>query len=128
MGNTLKMDKRDLIERLFKTGWSNRKVNRTTGINRRTLSKYRKDIDAKRTISETDDDHHIANEQHPVNDALTSQNAPLMGDSKCPPGQEAHFEVPTDTNDKEKRPSKSKVAVYWKIRRLSDSIPIFFGQ
>ena len=25
MGNTLKMDKKDLIKRLFKTGWSNRK-------------------------------------------------------------------------------------------------------
>ena len=42
MGNTLKMDKQELIKRLFGLGWSDRKINRSTGINRRTLSRYRK--------------------------------------------------------------------------------------
>jgi len=112
MGNTLKMDKHDLIKRLFKTGWSDRKINRTTGINRRTLSKYRKDQNSKRTTLEAADDRHTDGEKRLVNDPLTSQNAPLEGVSKCPPGQVVHFEVPTDPEKDEKRPSKSKVAVY----------------
>ncbi len=91
MGNTLKMDKHDLIKRLFKTGWSDRKINRSTGINRRTLSKYRKTYASKRTSSESDDDRHTDSEQRHVNDPLTSQNAPLIGDSKCPPGQGGAF-------------------------------------
>ena len=112
MGNTLKMDKHDLIKRLFKAGWSDRKINRSTGINRRTLSKYRKTYASKQTGLESDDDRHTDGEVSLVNDSLTSQNAPLIGDSKCPPGQVAHFEVPTDSKAEDKRPSKSRVAVY----------------
>ena len=95
MGNTLKMDKHDLIQRLFKAGWSDRKINRSTGINRRTLSKYRKTYAIKRTSSQSDDDRHTDGEQRFTSAPLISQNAPLIGDSKCPPGQVAHFEVPT---------------------------------
>ena len=42
MGNTLRMDKKDLIRRLLTLGWSNRKINRSTGIHRDTVSIYRK--------------------------------------------------------------------------------------
>ena len=42
MGNTLRMDKKDLIKRLLALGWSNRKINRSTGIHRDTVSNYRK--------------------------------------------------------------------------------------
>jgi len=95
MGNTLKMDKHDLIQRLFKIGWSDRKINRSTGINRRTLSKYRKTYAIKRTSSESADDCHTDGDQRLEHDPLTLQNAPLIGDGKCPPVQVAHFEVPT---------------------------------
>jgi len=112
MGNTLKMDKHDLIQRLFKAGWSDRKINRNTGINRRTLSKYRKTYAIKRTSSQSDDDRHTAGEQRFISAPLISQNAPLIGDSKCPPGQVAYFEVPTDSNAEDQHSSKSRVAVY----------------
>ena len=112
MGNTLKMDKHDLIQRLFKAGWSDRKINRNTGINRRTLSKYRKTYAIKRTSSQSDDDRHTDGEQRFISAPLISQNAPLIGDSKCPPGQVAYFEVPTDSNAEDQHSSKSRVAVY----------------
>ena len=95
MGNTLKMDKQEVLKRIFGLGWSNRKINRATGINRRTLSKYRKTYAIKRTSSQSDDDRHTDGEQRFISAPLISQNAPLIGDSKCPPGQVAHFEVPT---------------------------------
>jgi len=106
------MDKHDLIQRLFKAGWSDRKINRNTGINRRTLSKYRKTYAIKRTSSQSDDDRHTDGEQRFISAPLISQNAPLIGDSKCPPGQVAYFEVPTDSNAEDQHSSKSRVAVY----------------
>ena len=43
MGNTLKMDKIEMLNGLYEAGWSNRKININIGINRRTISKYRND-------------------------------------------------------------------------------------
>ena len=79
MGNTLKMDKQELIKRLFGLGWSDRKINRSTGINRRTLSKYRKTYAIKRTSSQSDDDRHTDGEQRFISAPLISQNVPLIG-------------------------------------------------
>ena len=79
MGNTLKMDKQELIKRLFGLGWSDRKINRSTGINRRTLSKYRKTYASKRTSSQSDDDRHTDGEQRFISAPLISQNVPLIG-------------------------------------------------
>ena len=112
MGNTLKMDKQDLLGRLFKTGWSNRKIKRTTGIHRRTIAKYRKDWADRQSESSTGCSRESNNEQRLEKDLPDNQNTPLEGVSKCPPGQVVHFEVPTDLNDKLNQPSKSKVAVY----------------
>ncbi len=112
MGNTLKMDKQDLLGRLFKTGWSNRKIKRTTGIHRRTIAKYRKDWEDKQADSDAGCSSSSNGKQSFENDSLTIQNAPLEGNNKCPPSQVAHFEVPTDPQKDEKLPSKSKVAVY----------------
>lgn len=42
MGNTLKMEKQALIKQLIAAGWSDRKIHGSTGLNRRTLSSYRK--------------------------------------------------------------------------------------
>ena len=91
MGNTLKMDKQDLLERLFKTGWSNRKIKRTTGIHRRTVAKYRKE-GALRQSGSTTADNSLSNSKPTLEKALSDiQNAPLVGDIKCPPGQVGHF-------------------------------------
>ncbi len=112
MGNTLKMDKQDLLGRLFKTGWSNRKIKRTTGIHRRTIAKYRKDWEGKQADSDINCSSSTVSKQRLENDSLTIQNAPLERDSKCPPSKVVHFEVPTDPKDEINPPSKSKVAVY----------------
>lgn len=112
MGNTLKMDKKDLIKRLFATGWSNRKINRSTGIHRLTISRYRKRLDQEQAASDSDNNDHSSSDQSTSDADNLSQSVPPTGDSKCPPGQVVHFEVPTDPNEAEKRLSKSRVAVY----------------
>ena len=112
MGNTLKMDKQDLLGRLFKTGWSNRKIKRTTGIHRRTVAKYRKDWERIQSSSTADNINTPDSQANHPKKQSDIQNAPLEGASKCPPSQVGHFEVPTDPNDEINPPSKSKVAVY----------------
>jgi len=106
------MDKQDLLGRLFKTGWSNRKIKRTTGIHRRTIAKYRKDWEGSQTDSDANCSSSSASTQSLENDSFTIQNAPLDRDSKCPPSKVVHFEVPTDSKAEINQPSKSKVAVY----------------
>ncbi|MDP4114105.1 MAG: IS21 family transposase [Bacillota bacterium] len=44
MGNVLKMDKKELIYGLIKLGHSDRSINKTTGIHRKTISFYRKQL------------------------------------------------------------------------------------
>jgi len=85
MGNTLKMDKQDLLGRLFKTGWSNRKIKRTTGIHRRTIAKYRKDWKSKQMDFIASDCSPSNSKQSLENDSINIHNAPLEGASKCPP-------------------------------------------
>ena len=112
MGNTLRMEKKDLINRLLALGWSNRKINRSTGIHRDTVSLYRKKLNHELAVLTAADSSDPSSNQVPSEAGNPSQNGPLKGGSKCPPGQVACFEVPTDPQQDEKRPSKSKVAVY----------------
>jgi len=112
MGNTLRMDKKDLIKRLLALGWSNRKINRSTGIHRDTVSIYRKQWKQEHTAIEVDNSDQSSSDPTANKSEYLSQSVPPTGDSKCPPGQVAHFEVPTVSNDKLNQPSKSKVAVY----------------
>jgi len=88
MGNTLKMDRIELLNRLFKQGWSIRKINRSTGIHRSTISSYhRRWLKAAR--------HQKSKSEHKNfighGDPGQVQSVPL----KCPPGGVVHFEVPT---------------------------------
>jgi len=112
MGNTLRMDKQDLIKRLLALGWSNRKIKRTTGIHRDTVSIYRKKWEQEHSGSDTDNSAQSSSDSSSFEAEDSIQNGPPIGDGKCPPGQVAYFEVPTDPQKDEKRPSKSKVAVY----------------
>ena len=112
MGNTLRMDKKDLIRRLLALGWSNRKINRSTGIHRDTVSMYRKNWQQEHAALEADNRVQLSSDSTPAEAENLSQSVPPTGGSKCPPSQVAHFEVPTDPNDEINRPSKSKVAVY----------------
>ncbi len=112
MGNTLKMDKKDLVKRLFAAGWSNRKINRSTGIHRHTISRYRKKWEHDQAALPVDNSSKSSCSQTTSEAENLSQSVPLERVSKCPPNQVVHFEVPTDPEQGEKRPSKSKVAVY----------------
>lgn len=40
MGNGLKMDKKEMLTGLFRLGWSNRAINKETGIHRATIKRY----------------------------------------------------------------------------------------
>lgn len=122
MGNILKMDKIKVLNRLFEAGWKDRKLNRATGINRRTISKYRiKWKEMKRSISGSDDDNN-QNIYHPKADKDLSQNAPVEGSNKCPPGEVVYFEVPTDSQSNSGKTSKSKVFVFDKqiVKKLGN--------
>jgi len=112
MGNTLKMDKIEVLNGLFKAGWSNRKINDAIGINRRTISKYR---------ARWNEPHRKNTNQfiQPSTSKLTdrerqnqSQNTPLDRDTKCPPGEVVYFEVPTDSQSDSVKQSKSKAAPF----------------
>jgi len=106
------MDKKDLIKRLLALGWSNRKINRSTGIHRDTVSHYRKKWKQEHTAIEVDNSDQSSSDPAANKSENMSQSVPPGGGSKCPPGEVAHFEVPTDPTDEINQPSKSKVAVY----------------
>ena len=112
MGNILKMDKQEVIKRLLGLGWSNRKINRSTGIHRDTISIYRRRWKRNQGVSSADSSGTVSRDPAPLQAEDSSQNRPLEGESRCPPGQVAYFEVPTGSNDKVQEASKSRVAVY----------------
>ena len=112
MGNTLKMDKIKVLRQLFETGWTDRKINRATGINRRTISKYRIKWDAEKRANAVID-YRNDHTGEPVTEVkYSNQNAPLSGGIKCPPGEVVYFEVPTDPLADPGRTSKSKVFIF----------------
>ncbi len=112
MGNTLKMDKIKVLNRLYKSGWKDRKINRATGIDRRTISKYRiKWNDEKRSKTDVNDPND-QNGDHVKEVKYLNQNTPFDGGNKCPPGEVVYFEVPTDPLSDQGRTSKSKVYIF----------------
>lgn len=116
MSNILKVEKMDLLKRLFEIGWSNRKINVSTGIHRKTISRYRRrweaQIDAASSSSNSLDSSGVSFQG--VTEAF--QNVPLWSKTKCPPGWVVHFQVPPDNEQsnsyKSNKISKSKVVVY----------------
>ena len=78
------MDKQEPIKRLFGLGWSNRKINRATGIHRDTISIYRKDWKQAQRVSSSDNNDRSRSAPTTNEAKDLSQNAPLDGDSKCP--------------------------------------------
>jgi transposase len=112
MGNTLRMDKKDLIKRLISYGWSNRKINRSTGIHRDTISNYRKKWEQEISGSNSITAGQPSNDENTSDSENVIQNRPPEGDSKCPPSEVAHFEVPTESKREQDRSSKSQAAVH----------------
>lgn len=112
MGNTLKMDKIDVLYRLYEAGWSNRKINNTIGINRRTVSRYRNKWRKQKRLDGGHKD--LSTNPGYIKSATKSllQNAPSGGGNKCPPDKVVYFEVPTEPPPDQGQTSKSKVRIF----------------
>ena len=109
MGNTLKMDKFKALYGLYEAGWKDRKINRATGINRRTISKYRIKWKHEKRSEAGVEDHNDHNGKQVKEAKQLIQNAPPDGDNKCPPGKVVYFEVPTGPLG---QASKSQVYIF----------------
>ncbi len=99
MGNTLKMDKIAVLNRLFEAGWSNRKINNTIGINRRTVSRYRFEWEQQKRSEADVKDHNDHNGKQVTEAKDLVQNAPLGGCNKwcilkCPLTGNQKFLIP----------------------------------
>lgn len=117
MGNALRMDKRDLIIRLFDSGWSNRKINKAMGIHRKTISDYRKAWEAIKDNEEPEYPVSSDKKGDPLDGEFQLQNVPPRGKIKCPPGRVVHFEVSTDPKKGGIKTSRSLAAVHDSIIR-----------
>ena len=87
MGNVLRMDKQQQIHALAGLGWSNHAISRETGIDRKTISRYRKrDVNQP----EVPADSEIKADQNPPKvptdpDAVSNQNPPEVPADLPPP-------------------------------------------
>jgi transposase len=115
MANRIKMVQQELLISLFKQNWSDRKIHKTIGLHRKTISRYRKEWLASKP--ETNASHSVSVYKTSVHeeDSGSVQNAPY-GQNKVPTGEVVHFEVPTDPASRdERRSSKSKATVHHDI-------------
>lgn len=117
MGNVLKMDKKELLRGLFESGWSTRKINRTTGIHRKTISGYRMRWEAELADKEREYPVRSEREQGSKEDHSSGQNVPPEARKKCPPGRVVHFEVSTDPQKGAIKRSRSRAAVHDSVIR-----------
>jgi len=107
MGNSLKMEQKELLYTFFAQGWSIRKINKATGIHRKTITNYltqwtltNPEKTSNQPVQET-----ICKTEKP--EAISIQSVP-PGQNKVPADKVAHFEVPTESVFK----SKSKAKIY----------------
>jgi len=112
MANRIKMVHKELMFSLFTQGWSDRKINNSIGLHRKTISRYRKQwllSQKKKGSSEKGTQSTAFNKKITGNQA---QNAP-PSQNKVPTEGVVHFEVPTDPQKgTPKKLSKSKAASY----------------
>jgi len=95
MANRLKMVQKQLLFSLFAQDWSNRKINRAIGIHRQTIARYRIEWKSKPKFINGLDSENLSHQLQVHN----IQNVP-PDENKCPPAQVAHFELPTDSPQK----------------------------
>jgi len=112
MANRIKMVQKELMFSLFKQNWSDRKIHKSIGLHRTTISRYRKKWlrvkQEKQSSPETVKDTPLSK---------TSFNNPVqsvpLSENKMPTDRVVHFEVPTDPDSvNNKTFSKSKAACY----------------
>lgn len=109
------MVQKKLLHTLFAQNWSDRKINKATGIHRATISRYRKEWQQSRQEKPPDKGSLSAEDsvQNPTHDAAESVPP---GQNKVPTDEVVHFEVPTEPqNDNQNATSRSKAAAYHDI-------------
>ncbi len=96
MSNRLKMVQKELLFSFFSQKWSNRKINKATGIHRKTISRYKKEWKKNQNLDLQNSSENISKtEQKLTNEEF--QNVP-PDENNCPPIGVVHFEVPIDTD------------------------------
>jgi transposase len=112
MANRIKMVQKELMISLFKQKWSDRKINKSIGLHRATISRYRKEWlrIQQEEESSTTTSKDLSSSGNSI--ANRGQSVPLS-ENKVPTEGVVHFEVPTDPEMSDKRSvSKSKAALY----------------
>jgi len=111
MSNRLNMVQQEFLFLLFSQNWSNRKISKATGINRTTISRYRKEY--LKSIGHGSEKNHQSpsSDQDPIVTSDTIQNVPLEA-LQLPTEQVAHFQLPTDLKQDQQPVSKGKASGY----------------
>jgi transposase len=105
------MVQKQLLHKLFSENWSARKINRATGIHRKTIAQYKKEWQKNQQLKNSAS---VQRTSLPASDACHHhlQNVP-PDEKQVPTGEVVHFQVPTDTHDQDLHTtSKSKAAPY----------------
>lgn len=109
MANRLKMVQKELLFALFSDNWSIRKINKTLGIHRVTIARYKeewlKSQSAKSSLPSPP-----GNSDPPLNSYTNTSESVPPGKNQVPTEGVVHFQVPTDPVSESV--SKSKAAVF----------------
>ena len=111
MANRLKMVQKELLFALFAQNWSNRKINNTLGIHRKTIAQYKKEWLENSPQSDPPDPSPKPPNIITSSSEITPESVPL-DENKVPTEGVVHFEVPPDSK---KPASKSKAVTDVKI-------------
>ena len=114
MANRLKMVQKELLFTLFNQSWSDRKINSAIGIHRATIARYRKEWQQSQKEKYPSDIPLPAADSAQNPTRPTVENVP-PGQNKVPTEEVVHFEVPTDSSEKQNLASRSKAAAYHEI-------------
>ena len=106
MANRLKMEHRQLIFALLSQNWSIRKISKSIGIHRETITRYQREWLQNEQVNKYPEN---TNQGNIYNTGQSGESIPLS-ENQVPPEGVVHFQVPTDpTNTAD---SKSKASVY----------------
>ena len=105
MSNRLKMVQKELLFTLFSQNWPIRKINKATGIHRKTITRYRKEWESSKSK-----DLKINISDNP---SVSEKQSVPPEQNKVPTEQVVHFQVPTDSSEQIiSTQSKSKAASF----------------
>lgn len=112
MSNRLKMVQKELSFSFFSQKWSNRNINKATGIHRKTIARYKKQWQKNQNLNQQCSFEDLSKtEQKSISENF--QSVP-PDKNNCPPTGVVHFQLPTDSpqHDADIFSSRSKAARY----------------